>query len=416
MAKALEFTEDENRRVLGIRLSAFFMALSIAICVPARAPLVLKLRNGDAALTAKTLGTMSTTAAFIEFLINPVLGRLSDKYGRKPFLLMATSVNAFLHSLVAAFPEALAMNFVDRAISGAMIFAFFNPIGASIADLFASQSLMKLGVVGAQLGASFGLGFAAGPAIGAKLGGRGAFAASAAGFACTALVVSKTFEETLPMEKRKEFDPSAINPFSFVKLFHNNAMSSLMATIGFGSMGEYANIYDINFLYLKTALGYGQDEVGKFASGFGVTQILNGQIAKPLISQLGQETWTMIGNAAYIAGFGLFGTARGPKQLVLALFCLMFGHGRSAYANILLTEQATKELQMGRGEIGGATGNFLAILKIIAPLFYGRVFAAGMSNGRSIPGLPYFIICFFVAMAQMSFTKAIAALPKQATA
>merc|ERR1712113_922439 len=106
-----------------------------------------------------------------------------------------------------------------------------------------------------------------------------------------------------------------------------------------------------------------------------------------------------------MVGFGLLGTAKGLKQLVVALLCLMFGHGRSGYPGILLAEHATK-MGMGRGEIQGAQANFLAVLKILAPSAYGKLFAWATSNGRNYPGAPYFVICMFVAAAQAVFSKA----------
>merc|ERR1719408_622759 len=85
----------------------------------------------------------------------------------------------------------------------------------------------------------------------------------------------------------------------------------------------------------------------------------------------------------------------------------MFGHGRAAYPSMLLNEHAANR-GMGRGEIGAACGNFLAVLKIIAPMLYGRLFAWATSNGRNLPGLPYLAICMFVTAAQGVFTKALA--------
>ena len=269
-AKALkdhQLTPREQSTVKSMSFAGFLMAVAIAMCVPARAPLVLALKKGDAAATAKAMGLMSTAAAAIEFMLNPALGRLSDQYGRKPFLLMATLVNAFLHTLVAAFPRTLSLNVLDRAISGAMIFAFFNPIHASMQDLFAGESLKKLGMAGASLGSAFGFGFALGPLLGAKLGGAKAFAGSTLMYLATAACIAFTFEETLEKKNRKEFDIRAANPFSFLKLFSTPKMATLMASGGLNSFGEYANIYDINFLYLKTVLGYGQNEVGMFATG-----------------------------------------------------------------------------------------------------------------------------------------------------
>lgn len=401
-APSVELDADEQRKVDAICRSAFLMATAVALCVPARAPMVLAMKKGDAAATAQTMGAMSTTAASIEFLLNPVLGRLSDKYGRKPFLLMSTCVNAFLHSLVCAFPGSLPINILDRSISGAMIFCFFNPMGAGLQDLFAGN-LQKLGAIGAKMGAHFGMGFALGPLLGSKLGGGKAFGVSALMFAATAASIQVGFEETLPVERRKEFEISAANPFSFLRLFSTKAMAQLSTVMGFGSFAEYANIYDINFLFMNKVMDYGQKEVGLFAAGFGCTQIAGGIFGKKVITSFGLVQSTMLANFAYIAGFGLLGTAKGIKQLVLALFCLTWGHGRSGYPGSLLSEHATK-MGMGRGEIAGATANFMAVLKIIAPTAYGRLFAWATSGGRNMPGLPYFVICMFVAAAQMTFS------------
>merc|ERR550537_660569 len=98
------------------------------------------------------MGAMSAMAAAIEFGLNPVLSRLSDKYGRKPFLLMATAMNSFLHALVAAFPGNLTLNIIDRSISGAMIFCFFNPVAACLGDTFAPGRMQLLAANGAKLG------------------------------------------------------------------------------------------------------------------------------------------------------------------------------------------------------------------------------------------------------------------------
>merc|ERR1712139_704178 len=113
-------------------------------------------------------------------------------------------------------------------------------MSAAVQDLFATQSMQKMGVAGASLGSGFGLGFALGPLIGAKLGGGKAFAGSALGFATVAAAVATTFEETLPLERRKEFDPKSINPFSFVRLFSTPRMAALMTSNGLNSFGEYA--------------------------------------------------------------------------------------------------------------------------------------------------------------------------------
>jgi len=387
--------------------AAGLLALSIGTCVPARAPMVLAMKGGDAASTAQTMGLMSTAAAAAELLMNPILGGLSDKYGRKPFLVMAPAVTAVLHTAVFAMPKTLSVNFMDRVISGALIFGFTTPLGAALQDLIFSKpptmaELGQIGAAGGKLGSNFGLGFCLGPLLGSKLGGEKAFGVSAVLFALTAAYVAKNFEETLPENERKEFDPTSITPFSFVKLFQTKAMATLAATIGLSSFGEYSNIYDINFLFMKTVMGWGQQQVGLFAAAFGASQILGGRVSKAVIESAGQETYSKLGFAAYIVGFACVGSAKSAVRLGLSLFFLMFGHQRSGEASALLTAHAGAK-GMGRGEVTAASANLAAALKIIAPLMYARVFAHNTSGGRNRPGSPYFLICAFLVAAQAVF-------------
>lgn len=402
-APASEISASEQRKVNAICRFAFLAATAVSMCVPARGPLVLAMLKGDAAATGKIMGAMSTGAATIEFALNPGLGRLSDKYGRKPFILFATSVCAFLHSLVWAYPGSLPIMKLDRIISGAMIFCIANPVGAALQDLF-SEKLMNLGSALPKLAAHFGIGFALGPLLGSRLGGRQAFGVSAALFAAGAASVYTGFEETLQEERVKQFEISAANPFSFVRLFSTKAMAQLSVVQAFSSFADYANINDINFLFMNQVMGYGQKEVGLFAAGFGCTQIAGGLLNQHIIKSLGLKSSTIFSNMAYFVGFGLLGTARGFRQVALALFCFSWGHGRGFYPGSLMQGHA-REAGMGNGEIQGVQANFMAVLKIIVPTFYGRLFAWATSGGRNMPGLPYYAVCMFIAASQMVFSS-----------
>lgn len=388
----------EQQLIHTLQRGGLLLAFACAVLVPARGPLVFQLLKGDATATARLLGLMSTSAAAVELFLNPLLGRLSDKYGRRPFVITCPAIAAFMHILVAIRPGSIALNFVDRCISGAMIFAFFNPVQAAVQDTFAGD-MAKMGQAGALMGSAFGLGFAVGPLIGSKLAGPRAFVASALGFASVSLYMHRNFEETLDLDKRKEFDLFASNPLSFLRLFRNKTMSTLALSVGCGSMAEYGNIYDINFLFLKTVLGYGQEEVGRFAAFFGLTQILGGRLTKQIIGSLGQQAYTLIGNFGYALGFTLMGLTRSSPQLFVSLFALTLGHQRSSEAGNLLSQQAVAA-GMGRGEVVGAITNLTAVLKMIAPMLYSRLFTLSTTGGRNVPGMPYFLIAAFVASAQ----------------
>merc|ERR1719329_288310 len=270
-----------------------------------------------------------------------------------------------------------------------MIFAFFSPVTAAIQDTFAGD-VAKMGQAGAV--------------IGSKLAGAKAFLASAAGFAAVSAYMHLNFEETLGEDKRKEFNIFESNPLSFLRLFHNKTMSTLASSVGFNSMADYGNIYDINFLFLKTVLGYGQEEVGRFAAFYGLTQIAGGGLTKQVILSLGEQTYTLIGNCGFSLGFMLLGLTKSSPQLFLSLFALTLGHQRELEAKSLLSEECVKT-GMGRGEIVGATNNLTAVMKVLAPMLYSRLFTFMTTGGRKVPGAPYFLIAFFIACAHAAISS-----------
>lgn len=405
--KDKEETLDDARKdeiAKTICIATGVMMTAVTMVVPTRAPMVLKIKKGDAAATARAMGLMSTCAGIIELVLNPVLGKLSDAYGRKPFLLLAPTVNCVLHTLVAAFPGALAMQFIDRMISGMFIFGFAAPAQAAMADLYASNP-QKLGIKAAQAATFFGVGCALGPFIGSKLQGGKSFLASAVGFVLTWLYVNSQYTETLSKEKRKEFKISDINPVAFLKLFRTKTLGWLATTQALQSFGDYVNIYDINNLFMIKVLGYGQSQIGNFATTVGCTQIAGGQFTGGLIKKVGLKPATLISNLSWIVGMAMMGTARNTKQAFLALAIWTFGHQRAVPVQSYVQKYGAAE-GMGRAEIVGAAGNLLAYAKILIPLLYSNIFAWATSNGRNIPGLPYFLICALTGLSQLAFQNA----------
>eukprot|EP00929_Paragymnodinium_shiwhaense_P070610 TRINITY_DN35758_c0_g1_i1.p1 TRINITY_DN35758_c0_g1~~TRINITY_DN35758_c0_g1_i1.p1 ORF type:complete len:427 (+),score=100.76 TRINITY_DN35758_c0_g1_i1:61-1341(+) len=399
--------EDARRRdELGnkICIAQGLMMTAVTMVVPTRAPMVMSIKNGDAAATARTMGLMTTAAGVIELVLNPVLGKLSDEFGRKPFLLLAPAVNAFLHSLVVLFPRTLAMQFVDRMISGMFIFGFLAPAHAALADLYAANPQV-LGVKSASAGAYFGIGCALGPFIGSKLGGRKSFAASVAAFVATFFWVLTQFTETLPESGRKKFKFADINPVAFLKLFKTHTLKWLVSTTALQSFGDYVNMYDINNLFMMKVLQYGPSQIGNFATTVGLTQIVGGKVSAQLIKALGLKKATLISNMLWILGMAMMGTARNTKQAFLALSIWTFGHQRAIPVNAYLQKYGAAE-GMGRAEIVGAQGNMLAYAKIMIPLLYSNLFAWATSNGRNMPGLPYFAICTITGLSQLAFMNA----------
>lgn len=348
------------------------MMLGVTMVVPTRAPMVLAIKK--------------------------------DQYGRKPFLILAPLVNAFLHSFVAMFPTSLQTQFVDRMISGSMIFGFAAPAQAAMADLYAKNP-KKLGEMQASAGAYFGLGCALGPLIGSKLGGARSFFASSVAFVVTSIYVNGVLRETLPDENRKPFKFADINPVSFLKLFQTKMLGLLTTTTALQSFGDYVNIYDINNLFMIKVLGYGQSQIGNFATAVGVTQILGGAISSRIIKAFSLKTSAVFSNVMWTIGMALMGTSRNTQQAFTALFLWTFGHQRATPVSSYLQKYGAAQ-GLGKGEIIAAQANLAAYVKVAIPLFYSNLFAWATTNGRNMPGLPYFVICFLTAMSQLTLLKA----------
>jgi len=403
--RVTERSEDAKDALASkICIALGLMMTSVTMCVPTRAPMVLSIKKGDAAATAKAMGLMSTMAAVIELVINPVLGKLSDEHGRKPFMTFTPLVSAFLHTLVAAMPGNLAMQFVDRMISGSMIFGFMAPLNASLADLFAKNP-QKLGAMMAKAGSLMGAGAALGPFIGAKLGGARSFFISALAFVGTSFYVQTLMEETLTEDRKKAFKWSDINPLLFLKLYNKKTLAWLSSSSALASFGDYVNVYDINNLFMIKVLGYGQSQIGTFATLVGVTQILGGQISSKLIKATSLKLATVFGNIWWAVGMLMMGSARTTPQAFAALLIWTLGHQRATGTNSYVQKYAAKE-DMGRAEIIAAQGNLSAYLKVLAPLLYSNLFALGTSNGHNMPGLPYFLISALTVLSQLAFLKA----------
>lgn len=391
--------EAKKRTVSRLSVASGLFISAVTIVAPKRAPMVLTIKRGDAAATARLMGLMSASAAALELVINPVFGRLADKYGRKPFLLLAPAMISASHLAVGLFPTSLVMAFADRTISGAMILSFVLAQNAALSDLFSGQELV---LALCQNGTALGVGSALGPLLGARMSGARAFKASAAMCIATCVWTWTNFSETLRRENVKEFSIVACSPLRFVELFRGKVMSSLAGIVGLQSCGDYINFLDVSFLNLKSNLGYGPSELSNFATAIGVSQIVGGKAMEILLKVAGQRSATFVSNTMWMVAMALLGSARSTLQLGLALVALTFGHQRGTAVGAQLMKHG-QAAGMGGAEVAAAKANLMAVLKVFVPALYGNLYAWGTSRKRPIPGLPFYGIAMLTGLAQLIF-------------
>jgi Na+/melibiose symporter-like transporter len=244
-----------------------------------------------------------------------------------------------------------------------------------------------------------------GPFIGSKLGGAKSFFASSIAFLVTAAFVQLGMNETLPMDGRKTFKLSSVNPLAFLALLKDKTLAMLAGVAMLQSFGDYVNIYDINNLYMIKVLGYDPPQIGNVAMTVGLSQIAGGLATSKIVKGIGLKSHFLLANLAWALGCMVLGTARSTPKVFAAIAIWTFGHQRANTVNVNM-QTIGNAAGMGRGEIIAASGNLLAYVKIMVPLLYSNVFAWATSSGRNTPGLPYFIIAALMAAAQAGYAVA----------
>src|SRR5215467_15531282 len=194
--------------------------LAIGVIIPVLPKLVIDFLGGDASEAARVYGLFGTMWALMQFAFSPIQGALSDRFGRRPVILIS-NVGLGCDYVLMALAPTLSWLFLGRVISG-ITAASIPTANAYIADVTPEdQRAAKFGM----LGAAFGLGFIVGPAIGGFLGGYGLrypFWASAILSLANALYGLFVLPESLPKERRSPFSVKRANPLGALKLLRSH--------------------------------------------------------------------------------------------------------------------------------------------------------------------------------------------------
>ncbi|HEV3409367.1 MAG TPA: MFS transporter, partial [Chthoniobacterales bacterium] len=205
--------------------------LALGLIAPVLPKLVLNFLGGDASTAAKWFGIFGTAFALMQFVFSPVLGVLSDRFGRRPIIL-SSNLGLGLDYFVMALAPTIGWLFLGRVIAG-ITAASISTAMAYISDITAPEK--RAGAFG-MIGAAFGLGFILGPALGGLLGDsdpRLPFWV-AGGLSLTNALYGFFFvPESLPPDKRKEFTLRRANPVGSLVLLRSHPELSRLAVVQF---------------------------------------------------------------------------------------------------------------------------------------------------------------------------------------
>ncbi len=369
-----------DQRAVPIALVAMLIdSIGFGIVLPVLPSLIVELGSVTLAQASRIGGYLLAVYAVTHVFAGPVIGSLSDRFGRRRVLLISLTCFGIDYALMG-FAPTLAWLFVGRAIAG-IAGATYGPANAVIADVTPPE---KRGQAFGLLGAAFGGGFILGPAVGgllSDLGPRAPFLAAAALAFANAALVFTLLPETLAPEKRRAFAWQRANPVgAFKPLFHAGGATALL--IG-ALVWQIAHmVYPATWAFFaEIALGWDSKAIGWSLAASGVSmmaaQIL---LIGPAIKRFGEERTVLIGLAAGILVFGGYVFAREGWQIYAliaagALTGLVFPS-----VNAILSARVDASNQ---GALQGGLASLASIAAIVGPLAMTQALAFGAERGQA---------------------------------
>jgi MFS transporter, DHA1 family, tetracycline resistance protein len=383
----VEHAASGRRAAFGfIFVSAVASAMSIGIMVPILPNLLKQFVGGDTAAASEWNVVFATCGGAMSFVAGPVLGLLSDRFGRRPVLLVSLS-GLGLDFLFMAFAPTLAWLFVGRLISGATS-GVFSTANAYVADV--TEPADRARAFG-WMGAAFNVGFLAGPAIGGLLGQvnlRAPFLAAAALTLANALYGVLILPESLPRERRvARFTLVRANPVGSLGLLRSSPGLSGLAGVYF--LNQLATMVWPSVFVLYTGYRYGWTPgvVGLTMMAGGVMGVgVQSFLVGPTIRRFGERGAMLAGAAAGAAGLCWYGLAPTGIAYWLGMPISCLGGLLIPGLQGLMTHRVRADQQ---GQLQGANQSLAGLASLVGPSLFGLSFAWAVRRPEAhLPGLP----------------------------
>ncbi|UWR23241.1 TCR/Tet family MFS transporter [Sulfitobacter sp. S190] len=373
--------------VLFILLTVMIDAMGIGLIVPVMPDLIQDVGGGTLAQAALWGGILSTTFAVMQFVFGPVVGGLSDRFGRRPVLLVALLVMALDYVLMAV-AGALWLLLLGRVIGG-ITAATQSTATAYMADVSPPERrAANFGLVGA----AFGAGFVLGPLLGgvlAEYGTRAPFWTAAGLAAGNALFGWMVLKETVTGDR--------VRPFSWRRSNPLGALRSLGRLPGVTRLLLVYFIYYVGFAvypavwayFAKAQFDWSPATIGVSLGLFGAMMaVIQGGLIRPVLSLLGERGTVVAGHLTNIVAFGFLAvTTSGPWALALTPIAAIGGIIPPALQGMMSVRVA----EDAQGELQGALTSASALAMILSPLVMTYTFARFTDNQAPVflPGAPF---------------------------
>ena len=369
--------------------------LALGMIVPVLPKLVEDFVGGNTARAAEIYGLFGTVWALMQFVFSPVLGAMSDRFGRRPVILLS-NLGLGLDYIVMALAPGIGWLFVGRVISG-ITSASTSTAYAYIADVAPPE---KRAAGFGMLSAAFGLGFVVGPAIGGVLGNidpRLPFWVAAGfsflNFAYGLLVLP----ESLSLERRERFSWRRANPMGSLKLLRSDRELFGLSIVNFVGNIAHEALPTTFVLYAMYRYGWNERTVGLAIAAVGVcSAIVGAGLVQPVVARFGERRAMLAGLLFGTLGFTIYGLAVTGAIFWAALpVTSLWGLSGPPMQGMMTRHVSPSE----QGQLQGALSSLRGIAFMIGPLVFTNVFASFIGANRDwhLPGAPYLLAAMMIA-------------------
>jgi DHA1 family tetracycline resistance protein-like MFS transporter len=370
---------------------------ALGLIMPILPKLVESFVDNDTASAARIFGLFGTAWALMQFFFSPILGGLSDRFGRRPVVLLSNFGLAFDYVLMALAPS-LSWLFVGRVISG-ITSASVSTAFAYIADI---TPVERRAAVFGKVGAAFGAGFILGPAIGGLLGGQDPrlpfWVAAALSFA-NALYGLLILPESLPRDRRSPFRWRSANPVGALHLLRSNPALARLSVVNFIAQLAHVVLPSTFVLYATYRYGWAAATVGLTLAMVGICAMaVQGLAIGPIVKRLGERRALLLGLGCGAIGFLIFGAAPSGPLFWLGIPVMALWGIAGAATQALTTRLVAPDQQ---GQLQGATTSVQSVSQLLGPFLFTLTFAyfIGTQAPLTLPGAPFLLASVLLLLA-----------------
>ncbi len=394
-----------------VLLTVFIDSLGFGIIIPSLPPVIMELTGEPVSTAARWGGYLMAVYAALQFVVAPVFGALSDRFGRRPVLL--ASLFAFgVDFLLTGLATSMMWLVLGRAFAG-VFGASYATAGAYVGDISDDASRARnFGLIGAAWGSGFTLGPVIGGFVAEEIGLRAPFFTAAALALGNVAFGYFALPESLPPERRRRFQWSRANPFGALRsLAHLPSVAGLLFAV-FLYQVAHDSLPAVWMYYVQHKFGWGPSESGWSLTFVGVmTVLVMGVLTGTVVPRLGERRAIVVGFLLMSAGFLSYALVPYGWMIYPAIAIGSLGGIANPAMQSVMSRQAGPSSQ---GELQGVLASLAGVAAIASPLFMSDLFArfSAADAPLELPGAPFVVASVLVFVCALIGWRSVPSRPQ----